>query len=114
MATPGNPYIAGKALGQEHGFFGRADILDLVETEMRSQDRNAVVLFGQRRIGKTSITVHVEVYAERNPSHPVVVKVTEAQFTYVAINDDGDYVLTSTGTSLAWAGRWSGPFYSQR
>jgi acyl-CoA thioesterase YciA len=31
----------------------------------------------------------VLVYAERNPSNPVVVKVTEAQFTYVAIHDDG-------------------------
>ena len=41
------------------------------------------------RVGRTSITVDVQVYAERNPSNPVVVKVTEAQFTYVAIDDDG-------------------------
>ena len=41
------------------------------------------------RVGRTSITVDVQVYAERNPSNPVVVKVTEAQFTYVAIHDDG-------------------------
>ena len=41
------------------------------------------------KVGRTSITVDVQVFAERNPSHPVVVKVTEAQFTYVAINDDG-------------------------
>ena len=41
------------------------------------------------KVGRTSITVDIQVYAERNPSHPVVVKVTEAQFTYVAINDDG-------------------------
>ena len=38
------------------------------------------------RIGRTSITVHVEVYAERNPSEPEVVKVTEANLTYVAID----------------------------
>ncbi|ABM93400.1 acyl-CoA thioesterase [Methylibium petroleiphilum] len=41
------------------------------------------------RIGRTSVTVHVVVYAERNPADPVVVKVTEANLTYVAINMDG-------------------------
>jgi len=41
------------------------------------------------RVGRTSITVDVQVFAERNPVNPVVVKVTEAQLTYVAINDDG-------------------------
>ncbi|GAB4165678.1 MAG: acyl-CoA thioesterase [Rhodocyclaceae bacterium] len=41
------------------------------------------------RVGHTSITVAVEVYAERNPSAPVTVKVTEATFTYVALNEHG-------------------------
>ena len=41
------------------------------------------------RIGKTSITVHVEVYAERNPANLHVVKVTEANLTYVAIDPNG-------------------------
>ena len=41
------------------------------------------------RIGNTSITVRVEVYAERNPSDIQVVKVTEANLTYVAIDKDG-------------------------
>ncbi len=41
------------------------------------------------RIGKTSITVTVEVYAERTPSDPTVVKVTEATLTYVAIDPGG-------------------------
>jgi len=39
--------------------------------------------------GRTSIKVNVEVYAERNPSNPVAVKVTEATLTYVAINQQG-------------------------
>ncbi len=38
------------------------------------------------RIGRTSIAVNVEVYAERNPAAPLVVKVTEASLTYVAID----------------------------
>ena len=41
------------------------------------------------RIGTTSVTVHVEVYAERNPQDLYVVKVTEAKLTYVAIDDQG-------------------------
>lgn len=41
------------------------------------------------RIGKSSITVDVEVYAERNPESPVVVKVTEATLTYVAVDANG-------------------------
>jgi acyl-CoA thioesterase YciA len=39
--------------------------------------------------GRTSITVHVEVLAERNPAAPVTVKVTEATLTYVAIDAGG-------------------------
>ncbi len=39
--------------------------------------------------GRTSIRVDVEVYAERNPLRPVIVKVTEAVLTYVAIDAQG-------------------------
>ena len=56
---PLNPYIAGSALDGATGFFGRADILRLVESELRSPHQNAVVLFGQRRIGKTSILLQL-------------------------------------------------------
>ena len=41
------------------------------------------------RVGTTSVTVHVEVYAERNPANLQVVKVTEANLTYVAIDHQG-------------------------
>jgi acyl-CoA thioesterase YciA len=41
------------------------------------------------RIGNTSVTVNVEVYAERRPHAPEVVKVTEATLTYVAIDAGG-------------------------
>ncbi|QKS31131.1 acyl-CoA thioesterase [Accumulibacter sp.] len=39
--------------------------------------------------GRTSITVRVEVYAERHPAQPITVKVTEAVLTYVAIDQNG-------------------------
>ncbi|MBV8125325.1 MAG: acyl-CoA thioesterase [Burkholderiaceae bacterium] len=41
------------------------------------------------RIGRTSITVKVDVSAERNPENPQEVKVTEAQLTFVAIDHEG-------------------------
>ncbi len=47
------------------------------------------------RIGNTSVTVNVEVYAERDPANLHVVKVTEANLTYVAINSEGKPRLIS-------------------
>jgi len=40
-------------------------------------------------IGTTSITVLVEVYAERNPANPECNKVTQATLTYVAVDANG-------------------------
>ena len=40
------------------------------------------------KVGKTSITVNVEVYAERNRLQAETVKVTEATLTYVATDDE--------------------------
>ncbi|WP_022979266.1 acyl-CoA thioesterase [Ideonella sp. B508-1] len=40
-------------------------------------------------VGRTSMTVKVEVYAERAPEDLQVVKVTEANLTYVAIDHEG-------------------------
>ena len=44
---------------------------------------------GVTRIGRTSITVQVEVYAERYDTQGHYIKVTEASLTYVAIDDQG-------------------------
>ena len=41
------------------------------------------------RVGNTSVTVEVEVYAERFTDQGRYVKVTEARLTYVAIDDQG-------------------------
>jgi acyl-CoA thioesterase YciA len=40
------------------------------------------------KVGRTSITVDVQVYAQRNPAHLQCVKVTEATLTYVAVGED--------------------------
>ena len=40
------------------------------------------------RVGRTSMTIDVEVYAQRNPRELETVKVTEASLTYVAVDAD--------------------------
>ncbi len=40
------------------------------------------------REGRTSMTVAVEVYAQRDPTEVICVKVTEASLTYVAVGVD--------------------------
>ena len=50
---------------------------------------DVVSLFARiTRVGRTSITVDVEVFAQRNPDKEVTVKVTEASLTYVAVGPD--------------------------
>jgi acyl-CoA thioesterase YciA len=50
---------------------------------------DVVSFFGEvLRIGRTSLTVSIEVYAQRNPDDLVTVKVTEASLTYVAVGAD--------------------------
>jgi acyl-CoA thioesterase YciA len=41
------------------------------------------------KVGRTSITVQVEVYAERFKTQGQFIKVTEARLTYVAIDEHG-------------------------
>lgn len=41
------------------------------------------------KVGTTSLTIRVEVFAERRPEALFVVKVTEAELTYVAIDASG-------------------------
>jgi acyl-CoA thioesterase YciA len=42
------------------------------------------------KVGTTSLTVDVEVYAERNRRQEEVVKVTEAVLTFVALDPNGN------------------------
>ena len=49
-----------------------------------------VTFYGEvTRVGRTSVTIAVEVFAQRNPDDLVTVKVTEARLTYVAVGADG-------------------------
>jgi acyl-CoA thioesterase YciA len=49
------------------------------------------------RVGRTSITVNVEVYAQRRAPDEVTVKVTEATLTYVAVDENRRPRLVNAG-----------------
>jgi len=40
------------------------------------------------KLGRTSLTVKVEVYAQRNPGNLETIKVTEAELTFVALDEN--------------------------
>ena len=48
------------------------------------------------KVGRTSITVDVEVYSQRRPEKEQCVKVTEATLTYVAVDDNRQPRVVST------------------
>jgi hypothetical protein len=65
-----NPYIAGASIGGTETFVGRIDILKQVQYTLRHPQESAIVLHGQRRIGKTSILHELKKQLERT-YHPV-------------------------------------------
>jgi len=54
-----NPYIAGNPVGGSEAFVGRTDILRTVLRVLKNPGENAIVLYGQRRIGKTSVLLEL-------------------------------------------------------
>lgn len=55
-----NPYIAGNPLKDRSAFFGRDDIVREVTQMLNHPDEKAIVLYGQRRIGKTTILLQID------------------------------------------------------
>ncbi|MFB0535988.1 MAG: hypothetical protein ACETWR_13520 [Anaerolineae bacterium] len=78
MVIPLNPYVAGNPVGDSPAFIGRADVLcEVLRVLRRSQD-SAIVLYGQRRIGKTSILQHLAAWLPREgPYHPFYFKLQD-------------------------------------
>ena len=57
QAAPLNPYSVGGALSEPsgRGFYGRQDVFDFVRSGLAVEQRGPILLYGQRRIGKSSI-----------------------------------------------------------
>ena len=50
-----NPYITGNPVGQGEAFIGRTGILKNIFNTLQNPNENGMILYGQRRIGKTSV-----------------------------------------------------------
>lgn len=86
-----NPYIAGVALHDDRSFFGRQDTIARVATELSNQGTNAFVLFGQRRIGKTSLLLRLNRTLDEEAFLPV----------YVDLQDHAAYPLGEVLADMA-------------
>ena len=65
MSSPTNPYIAGNPVTGTEMFFGRQDVFRFVrETLVGRYQDNAIVLFGGRRTGKTSVLYQMGRYLD--------------------------------------------------
>jgi tetratricopeptide (TPR) repeat protein len=69
---PTNPYIVGNPVGNTHVFVGRNDILEEVwRIVVHDAEENAIVLYGQRRIGKTSVLQELEARLPKEGLQPI-------------------------------------------
>lgn len=55
MMTKSNPYITGNPVGGQEAFIGRTDLFRDVLRVLKNPNENGMILYGQRRIGKTSV-----------------------------------------------------------
>lgn len=84
MSPPLNPYVAGNPVGNSQAFVGRADILRDTLSALHSPHNIAVLLYGQRRIGKTSIMQQLAAWLpQKLPCQPV----------YLDLQDKTDWPL---------------------
>jgi len=105
VAMPSDANYAGDIFGG--WLMGQVDIAGSIPALYRARSRVATVavnsfVFKQPvlvgdlvsfyakvvKVGRTSITVDVEVYSQRDPERPTCVKVTEAMLTYVAVDEN--------------------------
>jgi len=86
-----NPYIAGAPLRGQQGFWGRQVELAWVSRELRNTATNALVLFGQRRIGKTSLLLQLRRVLSSGTLLPI----------YFDLQDRASHVLSQVLADLA-------------
>jgi tetratricopeptide (TPR) repeat protein len=72
LKKPINPYVTGNVVGGGQAFVGRAGILQGVKADLRHPHQNAIILYGQRRIGKTSILKELEAKLPETGDYRVV------------------------------------------
>jgi tetratricopeptide (TPR) repeat protein len=88
---PINPYITGDVVGNTSAFVGREDLLQDIRNVLQHSQRNAIVLYGQRRIGKTSILIELEAKLKDEGYLPI----------YFTLEDKGKFPLEKVIQELA-------------
>jgi len=68
---PEIPYVTGHAVGGSPAFIGRTDILKTIKDILSRSQQNAIVLSGQRRIGKTSVLKELEAKLPEQNYQPI-------------------------------------------
>jgi len=66
-----NPYIVGNPVGNSPVFVGRAKIFLEVQNVINNPLVNAIVLYGQRRIGKTSVLQELKTKLPNEGAYPI-------------------------------------------
>ncbi len=88
-----NPYIAGNPIDNPAAFFGREDVFRDVLAVLINPHKNAIVVYGQRRIGKTSILLQLENRLAENGQYTPV---------YFDLMDKAGKPLIDVLQELAW------------
>ncbi len=90
-----NPYSDQRGESQSNGFFDRKDILQTIGSTLVSDDQSALVLVGQRRIGKTSIL-------PRDRAPPTCAILSAGVLRYDALVDQPlGYILAQVALTIA-------------
>ncbi|PID56383.1 hypothetical protein CSB45_11920 [candidate division KSB3 bacterium] len=85
MFTP-NPYIAGNPVVSDEKLIGRKRLVRDIERVLEHPSTHAIVLYGQRRIGKTSVLLHLEHNLLRRHEYlPVYVDVQEYVYANISV-----------------------------
>lgn len=89
--TMGHIDLAGAVLGHQVARGRIATVaVNTIQFHQPVSVGDIVTFFAEvEKRGRTSLTIKVQMYAERHPENPITVKVTEALITYVALNADG-------------------------
>lgn len=85
--TP-NPYIAGNPIRSKEMFFGREDVFEFLNNRLKPGSDVAIVLYGQRRTGKTSILLQVEEGRLGSQFIPVYIDIQA-----IPVNDEKEFLL---------------------
>jgi hypothetical protein len=93
-----NPYVVGNPIRKAEMFFGRQDDLDWIGDQLDHAGNKMILLFGPRRIGKTSL-LH-QIYGGRSGSH-IVPFFVDTQQIIPEVDRDSDFYHVLTREMLA-------------